>query len=133
MKKIIYFLIAVVIGFVIGYLARNVGATGAVNPSTIHSGNIFVQVWGKNSTGGNVWVGCIVKPDSTGKWSIVGGNHQNVGCTGVSQDSVSLKVSFTPVTKIVTSSIDADETMTVNGYRAGASVGLSNLTINIGN
>jgi hypothetical protein len=110
-----------------------VKALGPVDPSDVVSGNVFVQIWGRNSAGGNVWIGCIAKPDANGNWYILGGNHTNVGCTGISQSDSAITVNYAPLDKVVTSSVDADETMVINGYDAGASVGLSSSVIMIGN
>lgn len=99
-----------------------VKAAGAVDPSLV-KGNIFIQIWGKNLAGKDLWVGCVLKPDPLGKWYIYGSNHKNVGCQKVTQDVSSITVTYPSMAKIVTSSIDADSRMILGGYSAGASVG----------
>ena len=103
MKKILAVILMVVISTMTYFFWEanyKVAAIGSVSPANVR-GNIFVQIWGKNASGGNIWVGCIIKPDSNGKWLIIGGSHQNVGCSGVSQDDSSIYLRYPRMTKIV--------------------------------
>jgi hypothetical protein len=77
--------------------------------------------------GSRLEAGCIIRPDATGNWYILNNAyHEPKGCNGISQNSTSISVTFSPsFAQVVTGFATPDEGLLGGGLHSGLSLGLN--------